>query len=158
MLTYTYIPDQKKIEERKKIEIFGTTAISSLKTQLSTKLPSPKFHRSDQPQEAAISYKYTPVYKPKSDYTVLHKVPFTLHVYNIPRDATKRDFLEMVALRIEDPVFHCNFVFDRERKTFLGVAYLRFRDEVSGRKAMRALDGMQMGDLLVGVNVAKKQY
>ncbi|ELQ76377.1 putative Nucleotide-binding, alpha-beta plait, RNA recognition motif domain protein [Trachipleistophora hominis] len=157
MLTYIYEPNHDRINKRKTMKLFGTTAASLIGTRVSTKLSSPVFYRHDQPQEVA-PYKYTPAYKPTNEYIAPKSMPFTLHVYNIPRNINKKSFLDVVSKRVNEPIFHCNFVNDRERDVFLGVAYLRFKNEESGRKAMKALDGMQMGDLIIGANVAKRQY
>lgn len=158
MLTYEYKPNVKKIEERKNIPIFGETALSFTGKTCSSKLAAPKFHRQDEPQEKSDVYHYIPTFKPKSEYLHTKDMPFTLHVFNIPCDLSKKAFLDLICNKLDDPIFHCNMVHDKERRQFIGVAYLKFDNEEKGRKAMKALDGMQIGDLLLGVNVAKRQF
>ncbi|ELA46038.1 hypothetical protein VCUG_02476, partial [Vavraia culicis subsp. floridensis] len=150
-------PNQDRINERKTMKLFGTTAASLVGTRVSSRLSSPVFYRHDQPQEVA-TYKYVPAYRPTNEYIAPKSMPFTLHVYNIPRSISRKLFLDLVSKRVNEPIFHCNFVNDRERNVFLGVAYVRFKDEESGKRAMKALDGMQIGDLIIGANVAKRQY
>lgn len=158
MLTYEYKPNLEKIEKRSKIEMFGQVAHSFTGKSYSSTLPAPKFHLHNEPQEKGDIYQYVPTFQARTDYLPTKNMPFSLHVFNIPRNLTKRDFVDLVASKLENPIFYCNFVHDRERSHFIGVAYLKFDNEEIARKAMKSLDGMQIGDCLLGVDVAKRQF
>lgn len=139
------------------MQIFGKTAIESANKKVNVILLDPPIFHLNNEQQEVQHYKYSPVYKPNTDYVPPKSIPFTLHVYNIPRNITKRKFIEIVKSKIQTIIYGCNFGNDKEKK--LGVAYLRFKDEEeSGRKALKILDGKQIDNLFIGANVAKKQY
>merc|ERR1711860_197752 len=151
MRTYEYTPDLEKIEKRKKLPVFGEIANSFLGESCSSRLPAPKFHMQNEPQEKPDVYQYVPTFQASSEYVRTKDMPFTLRVFNIPKNLSKKEFLDLICTKLENPVFHCNLVFDRERQVFLGVAYMKFDNEEKARIAMKSLDGMQIGDCLLGV-------
>lgn len=159
MITYTYKPDEEKIKQRSTIKMFGEVAHSFIGKTYSSKLPAPKFHLQDEPQEKADVYQYVPTFQSKTDYMMPTKnMPFTLRVCNIPKSLSKREFIDIIASKLENPIFYCNMANDREKGTFTGVSYLKFDNEEIARKAMKVLDGVQIGDCLIGVDIAKRQY
>lgn len=157
MLTYVYEPNQERIEQRKQMQLFGKTAQSLANTKVSNVFPAPTFYTSQTVQPEASIYKYTPTYRSKTEYKAYDNISFTIRVYNIPRNLSRDDFMELVSKKVQDPVFHCNYVQDKIKNVFLGVAYLRFRNEKSGRQAMNALDGTEIGDLIIGADIARNQ-
>lgn len=158
MLTYEYKPDQEKIKARSQIEIFGNIAQSSASRSCSSKLPAPKFHLKNEPQDKVDVYQYVPSFQSSSEYLTSNDTPFTLRVFNIPKTLKKRELIDLIASKLDDPIFYCNIVNDRESGHFIGVAYLKFDNEQIARKSMKVLDGIQIGDCLLGVDVAKRQF
>ncbi|KRH93541.1 putative Nucleotide-binding, alpha-beta plait, RNA recognition motif domain protein [Pseudoloma neurophilia] len=158
MLTYEYKPNKEKIKERSQMPMFGKTALSFTGKPCSSKLPAPKFHMQNEPQQKVDVYQYVPSFQTNTEYKPSANMPFTLHVFNIPKNIRKREFIDIVASKLETPIFYCHLVNDKEKGHFIGVAYLKFDTEEIARKAMKSLDGMQIGDCLIGVSVAKKQF